>query len=95
MAKPYAWNPEKNAQIQEERGISFEEIVAALEDDKLLERTPHHNPKLAHQDILFVALKGDVVAVPCVENEEHIFLKTAFVSRKARAKYLSNQQDHD
>lgn len=91
MTRRFKWNPDKNRLLKQTRGICFEEIVAALENGQLLEITPHHNPGYANQKIMFVALKGHVVAVPCVETNEYVFLKTAFFDRRAKARYI----DHD
>lgn len=81
MQKPIFWNDAKNIALKQERGFSFEEIVVAMERGHLLASRNH--PKYAHQKIFEVEIDGYVVVVPYVEDEEKIFLKTAFHSRKA------------
>jgi len=81
VQKPIFWNDAKNIALKQERGFSFEEIVVAMERGHLLASRNH--PKYAHQKIFEVEIDGYVVVVPYVEDEEKIFLKTAFHSRKA------------
>jgi len=41
--KTYAWSPEKNALLQETRGISFEEVVLNIELGNEVEIFDHPN----------------------------------------------------
>jgi hypothetical protein len=41
--KPFRWNPDKNERLKVGRGISFEEIVAAVEEDGLKDVLVHPN----------------------------------------------------
>ncbi len=85
--KNFDWNQEKNNQLKEQRGISFEEIVFAIENGGLLDEVKHHSRE--NQRLLVVFLKNYVYIVPFVnENEDCIFLKTIIPSRKAYKKYL-------
>ena len=70
------WDPEKNARLKLERGVSFEEIVQA-ELVCVLAHLSRHNQKLLlflYQEYIWVA--------PCVVAGDDVFLKTAFPSRK-------------
>jgi uncharacterized DUF497 family protein len=88
--KPFRWNHDKNAALKKERGISFEEVVLAIEADGLLDELQHPNPeKYPNQSILVVALDGYVYLVPYVEERDYYFLKTVIPSRKATRDYLS------
>ena len=89
MKKRIDWDPVKNLKLQEERGISFEGIHAAIEAGHLLEVIPHSNPKYAHQKVMVIDIDKYIVLVPFVEAADHLFLKTAFPSRKATKTYLS------
>ena len=90
--KPYRWNKEKNEKLKSERGISFEEIVLAIESDGLLDVLVHPNQRrYAVQLILVVAYSGYVYLVPSVEEEAHYFLKTIIPSRKATRDYLERR----
>ena len=86
--KRYEWNEEKNKLLMEERGLSFEAIIVAIEEGRLLNILPHPGSKYKHQFIFVVDIEGYVVFVPFVEDEQKIFLKTAFHNRKATRDYL-------
>lgn len=85
----YAWDQGKSLKLIKERGISFEEVILAIQDGRLLETVDHPNPsKYQNQKIFVVLIRGDAYLVPFIEDGEKIFLKTIFPSRKARKKYL-------
>ena len=87
--KPFRWNHEKNEALKIQRGISFEEIVLAIEADGLLDELRHTNPdKYPNQSILVIALEAYVYLVPYVEEPDYYFLKTVIPSRKATRDYL-------
>ena len=87
--KPFRWNHEKNEALKIQRGISFEEIVLAIEADGLLDELRHTNlDKYPNQSILVIALNAYVYLVPYVEEPDYYFLKTVIPSRKATRNYL-------
>ncbi len=87
--KPFRWNHQKNELLKKDRGISFEEIVLAIEADGLLDELRHPNQdKYPNQSILVVALDVYVYLVPFVEEETYFFLKTVIPSRKTTRDYL-------
>jgi len=87
--KPFRWNHDKNAALKIERGISFEEMVLAIEADGLLDELGHPNPeKYPNQSIFVIALDGYVYLVLYVEEPGYYFLKTVIPSRKATRDYL-------
>lgn len=90
-SKLIAWNEEKNQRLQRERGLSFEKIVAAIQNGNLLEEGAH--PKYPNQRLFEVEIEGYVVKVPYVEDETKIFLKTAFHSRKAMKKHKEKNNE--
>lgn len=72
-----------------ERGISFEEMVLAIEADGLLDELRHPNPeKYPNQSVFVIALDDYVYLVPYVEEPDYYFLKTVIPSRKATRDYL-------
>jgi uncharacterized DUF497 family protein len=79
------WSPDKNKLLQQERGISFEEIALLIEAGEIL--GIEANPEYPHQKIYIVEIDQYAIVVPCVESEAEIFLKTAFPSRKFTRKY--------
>ncbi len=93
--KPFRWSPEKNDVLQQERGVSFEGMVVAMESGGLLDILAHPNgQKYPGQRVLVVAHDRYVYLVPFVEEDDYFFLKTVIPSRKATRDYL-NQGDDD
>jgi uncharacterized DUF497 family protein len=88
--KPFRWNHEKNEQLKAERGVSFEEIVLAIErEDGLLDILRHSNPgRYSNQRVFVVDVDDYAHLVPFVEEAEYYFLKTIIPSRKATRDYL-------
>ncbi len=83
-----SWNEEKNRKLKAERGLSFEEVVAAIENGRVLADIDHHHAtRKGHQKILVVELNGYVCAVPYLRQEQQMFLKTIFQSRVLQKKY--------
>ena len=82
--KPFRWNSEKNDALKSARGISFENVVVAVETGGLLDIVNHPNQaKYPKQRVLIVAIENYAHLVPFVEEEDHYFLKTVIPSRKA------------
>jgi len=90
-AKIYNWNLDKNQLLIKERGISFERIVFEIGSGNELDVLEHPNQsKYPGQKILMVQIDDYVYAVPFVESETEIFLKTIIPSRKATRHYRSD-----
>ena len=86
--KTYRWNEKKNEQLKQSRGISFEDVVLAIESGGLLDVLAHPNPRqYPNQKVLVVAVMEYVYLVPHVEEVDHGFLKTVIPSRKATRDY--------
>lgn len=91
--KHFDWDPKKNELLKQEREICFEDIVIAIEEDKLLDVLTHHNPKrYPNQRIFVVHVGGYAYLVPFIEDDEKIFLKTIIPSRKATQRYIINHK---
>jgi len=92
--KYFDWSSEKNKKLVVERDVCFEDIVVAIEDGRLLEVLIHENQdKYQGQKIFIVDIAGYAYLVPFVEDDEKIFLKTIFPSRKATKKYILKIKD--
>ena len=93
--KPFRWGPAKNEQLKLERGVSFEQMVVAVEAGGLLDILAHPNKtKYPNQKVLVVVSDGYAYLVPFVEEKDHFFLKTVIPSRKATRDYLGQgEQD--
>jgi len=93
--KPLRWNAAKNDALSSERGISFENIVVAIESGGLLDILAHPNQsKYPRQRVLVVSCDNYAYLVPFVEEEDYFSLKTVIPSRKATRDYL-NQGEPD
>lgn len=86
----YIFSPEKNLKLIEERNISFEEVIVAIENDQVLDVLEHPNKKkYGNQKIYVIHMNLYVYLVPFItEKNGNIFLKTVIPSRKAKQKYL-------
>ena len=89
----YDFSAEKNGQLIKKRGISFEEVISALNGGKLLDVIEHPNfEKYPGQRMYVVNINKYVCLVPFVrKNEYKVFLKTFFPSRKMTKKYLAQK----
>ena len=87
--KKIAWNEEKNFILQKERNISFETVAHMMKiDDNILDMYTHPNKeRYPNQKLAEVLIDDYIWIVAFVENENEIFLKTVFPSRKATKKH--------
>ena len=77
------WNEEKNIKSRLARGVSFEDIEEAILNDRLHRIEMHPDQvKYPNQKKLFVEIDDYIYVVPFVENEDEIFFKTIYPSRK-------------
>ncbi len=80
--KYFDWSEEKNQKLIKEREISFEIIVACIME--------HPNTsKYPNQFIYIIEFDDYIYAVPFVEDDEKIFLKTIIPNRKLTKKYFN------
>ncbi|MEZ5489631.1 MAG: BrnT family toxin [Gammaproteobacteria bacterium] len=88
------WNAEKNQELIEKRGISFEDVSFFLQQGALLDDLEHSNSeKYPGQRIFVLEIDNYVYLVPYVENEDEIYLKTIIPSRKAAKQYLGGSNE--
>lgn len=81
--KYVAWSKEKNNLLEVTRGIGFEDVMEAIFEDKTLTILRHTNMKRHPNQRLFIVNIDDYAyVIPFVEDEEKIFLKTIYPSRK-------------
>ena len=86
------WDRGKNQTLISSRGISFEDILFAIDNEKLMDDLPHPNrKKYPNQRIMMVDIENYIYAIPYIENEKEIFLKTIIPSRKATKEYLGEK----
>ena len=87
----FQFNPEKNAQLKEKRGVCFEDIIFCINQGNLIDVVEHHNQKYKGQKFYVVNVNGYIHLVPFVRDGHSIFLKPVYPSRKATKKYLLGQ----
>ncbi len=88
MLMYYDWDEEKNNILKSKRDISFEQIIIEINSGNLLDVLENPNQdKFSHQ-FMYVVKSGEYVyCVPFVQDEEKIFLKTIYPSRKFKKLY--------
>ena len=76
-----SWNPVKSARLKRIRSVSFEELMGG----ELLDI--FDNPSRNNQQILIIDYRGYIWAIPCIIEEQNIFLKTLYRTRKYQKIY--------
>lgn len=86
----FNWSTSKNQRLIDERGISFERVVSAIEQGGLLDVVEHPNRRrYPEQRIYVVEIDRYVYLVPFVSEVDGTrFLKTIIPSRKATRDYI-------
>jgi uncharacterized DUF497 family protein len=85
----FKWDETKNVLLQFERGLSFEQVVSAIAEGKVLDILEHTDKgKYPNQILIVVDINGYACVIPAAKNGEVYFLKTIFRSRKYTKKYL-------
>ena len=89
----FDWSTEKNQQLLEQRGISFERVISAVEQGGLLDVLQHPSQdRYPGQSIYVVDIEEYVYLVPFVtETDGTRFLNTIIPSRKATRDYLGRK----
>ena len=88
----FEWSEAKNRLLKSQRSVCFEDVVVAIADGKLLDIVKNPSANHADQLCLIVEIAAYAYIVPFTQNEERIFLKTAYPSRKQTKKYYKEQQ---
>lgn len=74
------WDLEKAKLIKETRNIEFDRIAIMVEEKETL--GVYSVPSRPEQKMFALNYNDYIVCVPFVENEQEIFIKTAYRSRK-------------
>ena len=92
----YHWDVSKNDKLIRERGVSFEEILLAIEQGHLLDVIANPNQeKYGGQKAFVVETRQYVYIVPFIEHGKEIFLKTVIPTRKLTKQYLGHRRSQD
>ena len=84
----YHWETAKNEWLIRHRKISFEDVVWAIAQGRLLDVLISDRERYKGQTQLVVEVKGYAYLVPVVEQGEVILLKTIIPNRKLTRQYL-------
>jgi hypothetical protein len=83
------WNEEKNLLLQNDRNISFEIVAEKLKNGDIIDDIINpNNQKYSNQRIFVIEINAYIYFVPYIENENEVFLKTIYPSRKFTKIYL-------
>jgi len=93
MDAGFDWSTEKNRQLIEQRGVSFEIVVAVIEQGGLIDVLEHPNQDRYPGQLMYVVdIDAYVYLVPFVLQADGTrFLKTIIPSRKATRDYGRRQ----
>ena len=84
------YSEEKNELLKRTRGVCFEDVTRALEQDGLITVIDNpHKKKFQHQRVLVIIINNYVYAVPFVWDKKRniAFLKTVYADRKLNKSY--------
>ena len=89
MEAGFNWSMEKDRQLIDQRGVSFERVVSAIEQGALVDVLEHPNQdRYPGQLIYVVEIDEYLHLVPFVKEPDGTrFLKTIIPSRKATRDY--------
>lgn len=85
----FEWNPEKDQQLTEQRGVSFADVVESIVRDGPVDTYVHPNQRrYPGQNIYVVDIRDYLYLVPFVEQDEgRRFLKTIIPNQRAMRRY--------
>ncbi len=78
----FEWSAEKNDWLQRERKVSFEQVVDAIQNGRLIEVVENTSRQHKGQRCFIVLIHDYPHVVPFVERGEMIFLKTVYPSSR-------------
>jgi hypothetical protein len=94
MAFKIKFNEEKDQILQATRGIGFVEVIKHLQAGNLLADRKNPDPNKSHQRMYIIQIEEYVYVVPYVidAQQEEIFLKTIYPSRKFTKRYIRKEE---
>ena len=84
--KKTVWDLKKNEKLKRECGVSFEDVLAAVENGDLITIERNTKPEYPHQYLMVIMINGYPHEVPFIETEDMIELITIFPNRKRKKK---------
>ena len=90
LVSVFDWNDDKNRQLEEERGVCFEDVLVCIANGGVLDVVRHTNrERYPNQLVMVINIADYVWLVPYVKSKGVRFMKTIIPSRKATRDYLS------
>ena len=90
--KPFDWNSAKSILLRSSRGIGFEEVVNTINEGHILAVIVHpNNQEYPNQKIYIIDFDNYAYCITFIEDNEKIFLKTIYPSRKYTKKFLEGK----
>lgn len=90
----FVWDEEKNRVLKEGRGVSFEMVLQAMEDNRLLDVLEHPNKdRYGGQRMYVVEIDRYAYIVPFEDKDDERILKTIFPSRRYTRLYISREEN--
>ena len=80
----FEWSEEKNKKLQQERNVSFEEVVSLIVIGEFLGPIENPSKNFPKQEVFLVKINNYPCAVPFVRDKNKIFLKTIIPNRKLK-----------
>ena len=77
----FKWDESKNNILQKTRGISFDDIVDIIYQDKVLEIEPNKKYRDQNNMYVYIEFKKYVYIVPYEKRGDHIWLITEYSHR--------------
>ena len=87
----FVFDQEKEQKLIRERNISFKEIIKAIASGALIDVINNPSSKYMYQKVYVIELRRFIYLVPFVMENNKVFLKTIYPSRKAVKKYLNRK----
>jgi len=86
------FDEQKNLILKETRGVNFDDVLTCIKNNKVLGVEKHYNKsKYINQSLLIVKINNYAYVVPfVVKNDNTIFLKTVFPSRKYKKLHIDS-----
>jgi len=79
----FIFDEEKNQKLFKQRGITFEQVIEAITNDKVLHDMAHPNKeKYPNQRLMIVDLDNYTYEVPYLQNKHEVVLKTIYPDRR-------------
>jgi len=84
----FNWSDEKNVLLKRERNVCFEDVVTAIKNNRLLDIIKNQSKNHQDQHCLIIDISSSAYIVPFVKENQTLFLKTIYKSRKQTKKYF-------